>query len=397
MKVLLVFLGNEPLKPISVNYAVYTRGLQALGCEVLTVCRPGLEAGCDFSLVVPADEDDFRNVDYWRSFDADVAITLTWLRFGEELAAMRTAGLKTINLTDSDGYATPRSHPAEWFKRMTIYHKSWNLWLRTGLFWAKRYLNPTEDFERVLLCLENSDAVILHSTASIENLRRFTDRFPERHLERKLHLVPYPINELFCQADVMMQPRKNRIVCVGRWDDPQKQAGLLVKTLERYAEQGGTAEVAIVGRKGEAWFGALVKRYPQFQYLGTCTQSEMLELYLTSRAILFTSLWETGPIAVGEALASGCSLIGVPLMNFVTYHLAGRPFGRCSPDRSARGLADAMAAEMRSWDEGERNPKEIASFWRARLNAPTVCRELLATVGASAATTSGVVDQVKSN
>ena len=379
MKILLVFLGNEPLRPISVNYAVYTRGLQELGYEVLTVCRPGLEAGCEFPLVVPPHEDEFRSVDYWRSFGADAAIALTWLRFGEELGAMRAAGLKTINLTDSDGYATPRSHPGEWLKRMTIYHRG-QMKLRTAIFWLKRYLRPREDIERVLLCLEESDSAILHSTASIANLRKFTDRFPDKHLERKLHLVPYPINDLFCEADVTLKPRVKRFVAVGRWDDPQKAAGLLVRTLERYAEQGGTAEVAICGRKGDAVFGPLVKRYPQFKYLGTQTREQMLELYLTSRSVLFTSIWETGPIAVGEALASGCSLVGVPLMNFVTYHLVG-PYGRCSPDRDPQKLAEAMDAEMRSWDAGERRPEEIARFWRARLNARTVCRELLATVG----------------
>jgi len=109
------------------------------------------------------------------------------------------------------------------------------------------------------------------------------------------------------------------------------------------------------------------------------TRAEMRELYVTSRAVLFTSIWETGPIAVGEALASGCSLVGVPLMNFLTYHLVG-PYGRCAPDRNPQRLADAMAAEMHSWDAGERRPEEIARFWRARLNARTVCGELLATV-----------------
>jgi len=395
MRVLLVFLGYVPLNTISVDYAVYTRGLQELGYEVTAVCRPGLEAGYEFPAVAPPHEDEFRDVGYWRSFGAVAAIVLTWLRFGEELRAMRAAGLKTINLTDSDGYATPRSHPLEFLKRMTIYHRSLPTKLRAGLFWLRLYLNSREDFERALLSLENTDSAILHSTASIANLRRFTDRFPERHFERKLHVVPYPINELFCEADPTPRPRANRLVAVGRWDDPQKAAGLLVRTLERYAEQGGKAEAAIVGRNGNAWFDSLTKRYPQFQYLGMRSREEMRELYLTSRAVLCTSHWETGPIAVGEALASGCSLVGVPLMNFVTYHLAGRPFGRCSPDRSPQGLADAIAAEMRSWDEGERRPAEIAGFWRAKLNAETVCRELLATVDADVGVraNSGVVDQ----
>jgi glycosyltransferase involved in cell wall biosynthesis len=380
MKVLLVFLNDVwNLSTDSLSYAVYAQGFRSLGLDVSAVCLPGRQIGYEDAVTVSNGEDDFRDVEYWRSLHADIAIVVTWLKRGEELSALRAAGLKVVNLSDSDGFATAWSHPDEWLKRMTIYQHSPQMKLRAAVFWLRRYLFPRNDIDAVGLNLRNSDSIILHSDAAVANLRRFSDRFPKEFSAQKFHVVPYPVNDMFCELDPTARFREDRIVAVGRWDDPQKDARLLVRTLERFAKQRDKTRVAIIGRGGDSFFVPLTVQCPQIQYLGTRTQTELRDLYLSSRAILFTSRWETGPIAAGEALASGCTLIGAPLMNFLTYHLAG-PFGRCSPDRSAVLLAEAIDTEMQAWDRGERLPNEIAGYWRARLNATTVCRQLLATI-----------------
>jgi glycosyltransferase involved in cell wall biosynthesis len=381
MKVLLVFLLSDvwKLTAISINYAIYEQGFRSLGVDASAVCLPGRQIGYEGAVTVANGEEDFRDVEYWRSLHADIAIVTTWCHYGEELSAMRAAGLKVVNLSDSNGFVTAWSHPDEWLKRIMIYQRSLQMKLRSAVFWLREYLFPRNDIERVRLSLRNSDSIILHSEAAVANLRRFSDRFPEDGSERKFHVVPYPVKDMFCELDPTARLREDRILAVGRWDDPQKDTPLLVRTLERFAKQRGKTRVAIIGRGGDSFFAPLTAQCPQIQYLGTRTHTELRDLYLSSRAILFTSRWETGPVAAGEALASGCTLIGAPLMNFLSYHLVG-PFGRCSPDRSAVRLAEAIDAEMQAWDRGERLPNEIAGYWRARLNATTVCRQLLETI-----------------
>src|SRR5262249_37077858 len=187
----------------------YAQGFRSLGVDVAAVCLPGRQIGYQGAVTVSNGEDNFRDVEYWRSLHADIAIVTTWLRYGEELSAMRAARLKVVNLSDSDGFATAWSHPDEWLKRMTIYQHSPQMKVRSAVFWLRRYLFPQNDIEMVRLSLRNSDSIILHSEAAVVNLRRFSDRFPEDGSERKFHVVPYPVNDIFCELDPAARLRED--------------------------------------------------------------------------------------------------------------------------------------------------------------------------------------------
>jgi hypothetical protein len=264
---------------------------------------------------------------------------------------------------------------------MMLYQPTPSLKLRAAGFWLRRYLfHGGREAEAVLDSIRLSDAVVLHSPGAVTNLRRLTDRCGEPGLADRLHVVPYPVNESFCDGDPLLAERANRVVAVSRWDDPQKDAGLMVRTLKAYYAAGGSAEVVLVGRHGEAWFGRLARQIPKIRHAGILAPAALRELLRTSRVILFTSRWETGPIAAGEALASGCTLVGPPLLNFVTYHLTG-PFGEVSLNRSPKELATVLARELGRWDRGEREAATIALHWRARLHPVTVCQQLLDLLG----------------
>jgi hypothetical protein len=380
-RIALVWATPVRLASSTIRYELFYRGFQDLGWEPVVVTTRDAALGFPYPVHGVDDAAALQDPECWASLDARVALIITWLRMRCELAAMRHAGVKTIAITDSDGYATPRSHPREWLRRMLLYQPTPGLKLRAAGFWLRRYLfHGGREVDTALESLRQSDGVVLHSPGAVSNLRRLTDRYGEPGLAERLHVVPYPVDESFCNGDPLPAERANRVVAVSRWDDPQKDAALMVRTLDAYYAAGGSAEVVLVGRQGEGWFGRLAHQIPKMRYVGILPPAALRGLFRTSRVILFTSRWESGPVAAGEALACGCTLVGPPLLNFVTYHLSG-PFGEASRTRSPRELAAVLSRELRRWDRGERQAAAIAAHWRARLHPVVVCKQLLGLVG----------------
>lgn len=352
-RIALVWAAPARLVEITTRYEPYYRCFRAIGWDPVVVTTRQAAQGFSYPVHEVDDPARFRDPEFWAGFGAQAGLLITWLGLADELAAMQAAGLETIAVTDSDGYATSRSHPREWLRRMWLYQPTFGLRLRAAGFWFRRYLfHARREAREVLNSLQHSDVVVLHSPGAVANLRRFSERYGGHELRSSPRVVPYPIDELFCDPDPAVASRANRVVAVSRWDDPQKDARLMVRILEAYYTGGGTAEVVLVGRNGKPWFGSLPRRFPLVRYVGVQSREALRELFLTSRVILFSSRWETGPIAAGEALASGCTLVGPPLLNFVTYHLAG-PFGEASRTRSPMELAAVLAREMGRWDRGD--------------------------------------------
>ncbi len=113
MRIALVWNSPARLADISLRLELYVRGFAALGHEALTVCWPGAGEGYPCPTVT-ADEAALGRTDFWRDLGAEVALVITWHRMGEILAAQRAAGMRTINVPDSDGCvgAAPTSGPA---------------------------------------------------------------------------------------------------------------------------------------------------------------------------------------------------------------------------------------------------------------------------------------------
>ena len=80
----------------------------------------------------------------------------------------------------------------------------------------------------------------------------------------------------------------------------------------QFLTAGGQAEFAIVGPGGEKAFAPIQQQWPAIRYLGSRTPQGIAELLRSSRVLLLPSRWESGPIVIGEALCSGCSIVGTP-------------------------------------------------------------------------------------
>ena len=132
----------------------------------------------------------------------------------------------------------------------------------------------------------------------------------------------------------------------------------------------------LIGRGGEPWFSGLESRFPQVRYIGVRPPAVVASILAESRSILFSSRWESGPIAAWEALAVGCSVIGTPIPNLIDI-CAGGQFGRTCSTRRPADLARAIHDEMADLDTGLRQPHAIAEHWRAKVHPTAVCRKIL--------------------
>ena len=122
-------------------------------------------------------------------------------------------------------------------------------------------------------------------------LNRFFAYHHRPDLAAKLAVIPYPVDECFLRGAVPRE-RQRRLVAVGRWDDPQKDAALLAAAVSRVLKARGSLSFVLVGRGGERVFGPLCARHPQVKYLGVQPPDAVAALLRDSRALLMSSRWK---------------------------------------------------------------------------------------------------------
>jgi glycosyltransferase involved in cell wall biosynthesis len=252
-----------------------------------------------------------------------------------------------------------------------------SLKLRTLKYWVQHglYLAPAVD-RPALESADRADAVVVCSPPAREHLCRFFAHYLRRDLCRKVVAIPYPIDECYLREPV--EPaRADRMIAVARWDDPQKDAKLLGRAIAHYLDGGAGTDFLLVGPGGAAAFEPLLRRHPKVRYLGAQPPEVVARLMKGSRALVLSSVWESGPIVLNEALACGCSVVGTRCVPSVVSTCQAGPFGTLADRRSPRALAAAMRTEAESWQRGARNPTAIAGHWRPLFDPVTVGRRLL--------------------
>lgn len=90
--------------------------------------------------------------------------------------------------------------------------------------------------------------------------------------------------------------------------------------------------------------------------------------------IICTSSHEGSHNVSAEALCCGCSVVvtDLPKTLSVLHWYTSRQSGRISEHDTPASLAEALLAEHRSWENGERNPNEISARWQPHFHADKV-------------------------
>jgi hypothetical protein len=376
MRIALVWNGPFKLIDITTRYEPYVEGLRAIGIEVITVCPAGTEIGYPYSTVLFNDYRELICLDFWNELGCSAAVIITWQRMTDIMLCMRAAGMRVLAVAESDGEISLRFHPWQTFRFLTFMQKTTRLkigaikhWLTSYIAYGKQQINDL---------IENTESAHITTFAgegAVNVWTKFLTKNKRTNLINNVKWLPYPVNDIFCSGPIQIE-RENRIIAIGRWDSPQKNAELLEKTIIKLESMNSKTEIIVVGKYSEERFKHLCERYPFVKVMGVQPKENIKKMMQFCRSILITSRWESGPIVANEMLALGGTVIGTPIVNLVNI-TKDSIFGIVSTKHSSFALAMAIQVEMEFWETGNRSPFVISSFWRHHLSPKAVSAKMI--------------------
>lgn len=357
----------------STDPRVLVNGFAELGHEAVVVCHRGstYPGGLPVLTESPSVLEDEV---FWRGAGFDLAVVFTWVfRPAEIIDSIAAAGTVVVGKMDSDGFFDVRLHPKSTLGRTIYYTRGTVPRLRGVWYWLKRFLYLHEESRRrAVRNVESAHATIVETEDAQREVVRFLEHCGRDSLARKVHFVPTAVASAFCCAEVPAVKRR-LVYAVGRWDEPLKRVGLLQSSLQLYLDSTPGASAVVVGGGGERVFRN--HAHPRVDYRGQVDQLDLVDLLRDARVCLVTSRFEGCHIGGHEALAMGLTIVGpsIPAVQSMTSRGAYGRLARATP----RALASALSEEMALWDDGDRDPREIASYWRSKLAPAAVAARII--------------------
>lgn len=187
---------------------------------------------------------------------------------------------------------------------------------------------------------------------------------------------PCPVSRDFCYNG---EKKENLIIAIGRWnDEEQKRSRCLMETLEHFYSNGGDAAMEIYGTMTPAlqeWREALPEAIRlHISLKGYVDNDRLKDVYNRARTIVCTSSHEGSHNVSAEALCCGCSVVvtnrprNLSALHWYTSHQSGQISAIDTP----ASWAEALAREETAWENGERDPMAISSYWRSFFHADKV-------------------------
>jgi glycosyltransferase involved in cell wall biosynthesis len=350
--------------------------LCARGHDASVVCLEGSSI-TEEDRAMAVSKEQLESPEFWRSLNADAAIVLSWLFYVETLEAIQTTEAVIVQIGDTDGMDSARVWPLYnlirmWYIRRYLKGATAHaiFKIRRVVFWLRRflYLYKSEDAVR-LRTIMISHRTVLASRSAITNLAVFLRYWGARELEARIECIPYIVHPEILSLTV--PPKRRKVVAIGRWDDGQKDALLLARTLELFLRDQPETEVVIIGQHGHAHFDRLAQKYQRFSYLGHVHRSVIASHLGEAQVVLITSRWESFHIGAHEGLCLGCTLVGPPVIPLPDICLQDG-HGTMARRRDSRDLAEALRYELNLWSQGKRDGVKIAEFYRHRVSPKAV-------------------------
>lgn len=364
--------------------------LRDLGIDAKLVLFEGREQVTPrFPWIVPASAQQWQDVAFWRSMEADVTIFNGWAatRFQVERAAMLEACPLLIEKLDTDGVKSPhiwfehalRQAVVAWFQTdnrlVNVYRR-----VKTMLYALVRitglWLFPFLLYRKMALGMENVPFHAAETPLACARVERFVAKLGKGGETNIIHL-PHPANDKVLNFDSGIS-KENVIIAVGRWFHYGKDGRRLLEAVDLFLATHPDWQLVVVGAGEEIlkrkWEKMEMK--DRVSFAGGLSHSELRDQYCRAKIILVTSHSETFHIAGAEALCCGCSVVGparIPSMSW----FASYDSGTITYQRSAPAFCDALTAEAREWESGNRNPMAISGFWRKKVGSEAVAKKVL--------------------
>ena len=256
-------------------------------------------------------QQDVRAPLWWKDHHPDLVILGLWTR--PKYDSIRRAALfatpRVIERADSDGMRTASCGLFTYAKRRfdyfrdRTYHWPSPLSIFASIFYSCASILSTPWIEyrlrKTLALLPSILVETPHATVLWKSLATRLRYDPE-----KIHCIPHPIQTDIFKFDPAI-PKKNQIICVGRWESYQKNYPELLRLLRDFLSREATWSSIVVGTTPPPQ-----THHPRIRHFPFLSPKHLARLMRESRVFLFSSRYESFLLAGAEALTAGCSVVG---------------------------------------------------------------------------------------
>jgi glycosyltransferase involved in cell wall biosynthesis len=330
--------------------------------------------------IIRTEYEKMTNPSWWRSLQLDAVVLGSWAnpKYTPVARAIRESGARLIIRCDSGSTYTPwQKTPWGAFYENHLGPRyrgaaAWRAFLYSMLKTPWHYWPPAYE-RKVHAHMAYADLVLLETPEGVRCLKARLCRFGQPELAARIVYAPHPVGFDVRYSGKM--PKEKRIIAVGRWDNYQKNAPLLIKGLGRALSVANEYDAHLFG-SGEEVLQALKRRLPpaiqqRIHVRGKVRNEDLQDEYQRSRILLMPSRSEGSSVAAEEALASGCSVVGSEHI-FCMRNFVSKNSGTLMHAYTVQGVRRALFAEMRAWEDGLRDPNKISGAWRSEVSAEAV-------------------------
>jgi len=359
--------------------------LRAMGYDAWLVALGDsntVTTGCP---ILPVSLETMKSADWWRQQRPDAVVLNTWSapRYDAIRIAALAATPRVVERLDTNGARSARLFPKPYFTRTWGEYAEklppltrWFALLPAAARTALLYSFPRLMDERMAATMKRLPAVIVESPVAAARMEQMFEKFTGT--SHRVAMIPHPVNEAAIHYD--RTPKENQIITVGRWATVQKDYPMLRKVLKEFLQRHPDWRAIVVGSGvppndrvcggGEEW----CRRITFHEKL---THDQLAVEYNKSKIYLMVSRFESFCIAAGEALCSGCSVVGSDAVPS-SYYFAETESGNVAQARTAKGFQKALDSEVECWTNGRRNPETIATISQKRMGSNAVAVATLA-------------------
>jgi len=353
------------------------RAFRQLGHDAQLVCYPTTHSKDPLDRPVQLiTQSQSTSRDWWIQQNPDLILLGLWSQ--SKYRPIRTAALSSnalvIERCDGDGFRLPScGHRQFWQNTISAQidaHPHCPIALAAILGGGKAGLFEifASYFEsRLAATLAMVPLFLSETPVSTQSLQSLATRIGSN--PNRFQHVPHPIDEnVFSYA---RESKKNTVIAVGRWGSWQKDWPLTRKALKIFLDRNLDYEAVVFGS------GLSVGRISERLFSrGICPQEEISKRLREAKILFFASRYEGSMLAGGEALLSGCTVIG-PRTTPCSSYFASFFGGPTPPERAASALAYALQAEAQAWSQCRRDPHKISENARHQMGSLVVAQKIL--------------------
>lgn len=284
---------------------------------------------------------------WWKSLNIDALVLYSWgaPKYTPVARAVHKAGIKLLIHMDFNGRLKSPPHS-------TFIKKAKNVLLNI----IRRIHLGYADYITTSLVAQNAFRKSLYYGNKIAD---------------KIQIMPAPIAPHF--QHIPQNKKECKVVCIGRWSDDAadnvKRPEYLIQVAKHVTQQHQNVIIEIYGRLGSKMI-QMHENIPEEQrkrvhLMGYANNADLCKIYNSAQISICPSYSESTHIASCEALCCGCSVVVPPterhqVLQWYTTHNSGT----LSQEDTPESMAKAIHQELILWEQGQRAPQEIASFWQ---------------------------------